>query len=128
MMRLAVDVNRYSDFCRGVPEAVETVQAADEVVFPFITLAEIRAGFLAGTRARMNESALQEFLRSHRVAILFADQATTHFYAEIYADLRRAGTPIPTNDIWIAALVTQHGLTLFSRDRHFEKVPRVPRV
>ena len=46
----------------------------------------------------------------------------------LYRQLRAAGTPIPTNDIWIAALVVQHDLTLFSRDAHFDALPQIPRV
>ncbi len=60
--------------------------------------------------------------------MLFADTATTHHYATIYVDLRCAGTPIPTNNLWIAALVLQRDLVLFSRDRHFDRIPRLPRV
>lgn len=60
--------------------------------------------------------------------IVYADDATTHQYAGLYAELRRKGTLIPTNDIWIAALAIQHGLALFTRDRHFDHVPRLARI
>jgi len=127
-MRLALDVNRYTDYCRDVPVAVETLQRADRIFLAFIVLGELRAGFRLGTRQRENERALGEFLQSPRVEVLYADEATTHFYADLFAELRRAGTPVPTNNLWIAALVVQHDLTLFTRDRHFERVPRVPRL
>ena len=127
-LRIAIDANRYADFFRGVEAAVRPIREAQSVYLPFIVLAEIRAGFKHGNHERENERNLQEFLKAHHVTVLFADEATTHFYAQIYLDLRRAGTPIPTNDIWIAALVIQHDLVLVTRDRHFEAVPRMARM
>jgi tRNA(fMet)-specific endonuclease VapC len=127
-LRLAFDVNRYADFCRGVDTAVATFRRAAELHIPFIVLAELRAGFRVGTRARQNEHRLAQFLSAPRVTVLYADEGTTHFYAELYAELRKAGTPIPSNDLWIAALVVQHDLTLFTRDQHFELLPRIPRI
>lgn len=91
-------------------------------------LAELRAGFRGGGRSGENERTLHKFLRSPRVSVLFADDATAHLYADLFADLRRAGTPVPTNDLWIAALVVQHGFTLLTRDAHFDRMPRVPRL
>jgi len=127
-LRIAVDTNRYSDYVTGVESARSLFVGADEIHVPFVVLAELRGGYRLGNRRSRNEQGLGEFLRSPRVGVLFADDATTQFYADLYADLRRAGTPIPTNDLWIAALVVQHGLTLFTRDRHFEHVTRVPRI
>ena len=127
-MRIVVDTNRYSDFCAGVPEVVERFRVAERIFLPFVTLAELRAGFLRGTRARRNESALLEFLNSPRVAALYPDEDTTHHYAQLFRQLREAATPIPTNDIWIAALVEQHGLLLYSRDTHFDALPQLPRL
>lgn len=125
-MRIAVDTNRYRDFCAGLNEAVEQLARADKIFMPFVTLAELRAGFLCGASARKNESVLVRFLGRPRVAVLYPDDDTVHHYARILAQLRSQGTPIPTNDVWIAALVLQHDLLLYSRDRHFEHLPQVP--
>jgi tRNA(fMet)-specific endonuclease VapC len=125
---IAVDANRYSDFCRGDESSVRVIRTADRVVLPFSVLAELRAGFRCGARSNRNERLLTDFLQSPRVEVVYADEATTHFYAILFAELRQAGTPIPTNDLWVAALVLQHDLVLFSRDRHFDQVPRIPRV
>ncbi len=127
-LNIAIDVNRYSDFCRGEAEANRVIRSAPGVALPFIVLAELRSGFLRGTKARQNERGLVTFLGSPRVYVLFPDEATTHFYASLHVELGRAGTPIPINDLWIAALVIQHDLVLFSRDRHFDRLPRIPRV
>jgi len=127
-MRIAVDTNRYRDFCEGVPEAVERFAAAAVIYLPLVTLAELRAGFACGTLARRNEAVLSRFLNRPRVRILFADEETTHHYARVFVQLRTQGTPIPSNDLWIAALVLQHNLLLYSRDRHFDCLPQLPRV
>lgn len=125
-MRIAIDTNRYRDFCAGLPEAVEQLARADAVFIPFVTLAELRAGFLCGNLSRKNESVLVRFLSRPRVHLLYPDEDTTHHYARIFVQLRTQGTPIPTNDIWIAALVVQHDLLLYSRDRHFDCLPQLP--
>lgn len=125
-MRIALDTNRYVDFARSVPDAVRMIGQATRICLPFVVLGELRAGFLCGTRSAQNEQNLVRFLDSPRVRILFADEDTTHHYARLFMQLRRQGTPIPTNDIWIAALAVQHDLHLFARDRHFEHLPQIP--
>lgn len=127
-MRIAIDTNRYVDFARGLPDAVEQFRRADEIVVPFVVLGELRAGFAGGGRTGENEANLIRFLASRRVALVFADEDTTHHYARLFQQLRRQGTPIPTNDLWIAALVVQHQLLLFARDLHFDHVPQIPRL
>lgn len=127
-MRLALDTNRYTDLCRGAAEVVSLVEHAEAVFLPFIVLGELRAGFLLGTRGAENENLLRRFLMKSGVAVLLADDQTTHHYAALFRQLRRQGTPIPTNDIWTAALVLQHGLVLCDRDGHFDYLPQIPRV
>jgi tRNA(fMet)-specific endonuclease VapC len=91
-------------------------------------LAELRAGFSLGSKGPQNEAALRRFLFKPSVEVLYADEQTTHHYASVYRQLRRQGTPIPTNDMWIAALVLQHSLTLCARDAHFDALPQLPYV
>jgi len=127
-MRIALDTNRYVDFCRAVPEAIGPLRQAERIYLPFVVLAELRAGFFCGQRGRQNERNLVRFLNSPRVRILFPDDQTTHHYARLFRQLREQGTPIPTHDLWIAALVVQHDLILLGRDRHFDSLPQLPRV
>lgn len=127
-MRLALDTNRYSDLCNDDVTTMEAVESADEVWLPFIVLAELRAGFSLGGKAAQNEAILRRFLLQPKVEVLYADEQTTHHYASVYRQLRRQGTPIPTNDMWIAALVLQHSLTLCARDTHFDALPQLPRA
>ena len=127
-MRVALDTNRYVDLCKGVAETVAILEAADVVVMPFVVLAELRAGFAHGRRQVENERILRRFLMKEGVAVLFADDQTTHHYASVYRQLRKQGTPIPTNDLWLAALVLQHNLALHARDKHFDHLPQLVRV
>jgi len=71
---------------------------------------------------------LARFLNTPRVSVLYADEQTTHHYASVFAQLRRQGTPIPTNDIWIAAIVLQHDLALLTSDAHFSSLPQLARA
>lgn len=127
-LRLLIDTNRYTDFARGDREAVDRLQRAARVYVPFIVVGELRAGFLFGSRPSRNEANLTRFLSTPRVEVLYADDETTHQYARLFRQLRTQGTPIPTNDLWTAALAVQHGLHLFARDRHFDHLPQIPRM
>jgi tRNA(fMet)-specific endonuclease VapC len=127
-VRLALDTNRYTDLCRGNVTVVHEVELADEIWLPFIVLGELRAGFAVGSHGHRNEAVLRRFLLKSGVGVLYADEQTTHHYATVYRQLRKQGTPIPTNDMWIAALVLQHSLVLFARDTHFDVLPQLTRV
>jgi tRNA(fMet)-specific endonuclease VapC len=127
-VKLALDTNRYTDLCRGDVSVVETIELAEEVWLPFILLGELRAGFAVGSQGPRNEAVLRRFLLKPAVGVLFADEQTTHHYAAVFRQLRKQGTPIPTNDMWIAALVLQHSLILFARDAHFDALPQLPRA
>ena len=127
-MRLALDTNRYSDLCRGLDSVVEVVERADSVLLPFVVVADLRAGFAVGRRGAENERVLRRFLAKPGVGVLFPDEQTTYHNAAAYRQLRQQGTPIPTNDLWIAALALQHGLVLCARDRHFGHLPQFGRV
>ena len=83
------------------------------------------AGFELGNHRQRNRDELTEFLAVPRVAIVDVTQATGQRYAHIFAYLRREGTPIPTNDIWIAALAMEHGIELLTADSHFRRVPHI---
>lgn len=127
-MKIAIDSNRYSDFCRGVPKVVELVEQAVEIHVPLVVIAEQRAGFAHGAQREKNERVLTRFLNNPGVFVVVPDEQTTFFYADLYAYLRKRGRPIPTNDLWIAALVVQHNLVLFDRDTDFDALPQLARL
>ena len=124
-MKLALDTNRYVDLMRGDAKVRALVEAARTVLVPFVVVAELRAGFAVGAQGRGNERFLQRFLSKPGVEVAYATDATTHHYAALYRQLRQQGTPIPTNDLWVAALVTEHGARLCTRDAHFEKLAQL---
>lgn len=127
-MRLLIDSNRFIDFCAGDPEVVDTFEQATLLVIPFVVLAEIRAGSVVLKRGDAQVRVLNELLQQPGVKAAHSTDTTAHHYAAIYGRLRKAGTPIPTNDIWIAALAIEHSLLLYSRDAHFDRIPSIPRL
>jgi len=127
-VKLALDTNRYTDLCRNDVSVAETVELAQEVWLPFVVVGELRAGFAVGSQGPRNEAILRRFLMKPGVSVLYADDQTTHHYAAVYRQLRQQGTPIPTTDMWIAALVLQHSLVLCARDTHFDALPQLMRV
>lgn len=127
-MRIALDTNRYVDLCNGVVETERLLEEAETVILPFVVLGELRAGFALGQRQAEKERALRRFLLKDGVRVVFADDQTTHHYASVFRQLRKQGTPIPTNDMWLAALILQHNLVLHVRDRHFDHLPQLVRI
>jgi tRNA(fMet)-specific endonuclease VapC len=122
MTAFIIDTNVYSGFLRGESGSVKALRSAHEIHLPLIVLAELLAGFAAGTRAQRNRHQLAQFMASPRVHLMKPDEKTAQLYADVFADLRRRSTPIPTNDLWIAALARQHRLPLLSFDAHFRAV------
>lgn len=124
-VNVALDTNAYSDFMRGRDNRVRVVRAARSIALPVIVLGELRAGFVAGHQESANAANLQRFLASPRVSVLSPDEQTAHHYAQLHAQLREKGAPIPTNDLWIASLAVQHDLVVCTSDRHFRNLPQV---
>jgi predicted nucleic acid-binding protein len=127
-MKLLLDTNCYRDFCLGLPEVIKAVRQSSSIYLPFIVVGELRAGFACGSKARANEAVLTKFLGQNCVDVIYPDEETTHHYANLFRQLRQQGTPIPTNDLWIAALAVQYDMLLASRDRHFKHLPQIPLV
>lgn len=120
-----LDTSAYSAFRKGNDELIAAVRGAPVVAMNIVVLAELLEGFRRGTRLESNLSDLGAFRTSPRFQLLDLDETTAERYALIVGQLRRAGTPIPTNDVWIAASALQHGCTVLTTDRHFLDVPSV---
>lgn len=125
MNRILLDTSAYSALMRGDVRILEAVREADEMCVTPVILGELHAGFLAGSRRKANEAMLREFLDSPRARVIPMDEGTSERYAVILHALRQAGTPIPTNDLWIAASAMQHGLKVLTTDAHFKKVQQI---
>ncbi len=125
MSRYCLDTSAYSNFQRGDQRVVGILDRAEWVGVPAITLGELRTGFLLGGHRIRNQSELSDFLANPVVEILAVDEEVSRHYAEIVADLRQLGTPLPTNDIWIAATAARAGALVLTFDNHYEKIARV---
>ena len=117
-----IDTNIYSYLLKGDEEITEGIRRLSAIGLSCVSIGELLAGFRRGNNERENRRRLGEFLDSPRVATYGIDEITAEHYSAIFNQLRKVGAPIPTNDIWIAAVALQHGLPLFSRDKHFTKV------
>ena len=122
MMRILLDTSAYSAFMRGHQGVQAALQGAEEIYLTPVILGELLAGFMRGRHRRKNEGELDAFLTSPRVDVVTMDRETGERYALILHGLRHAGTPIPTNDIWIAGSAMQHGLRILTTDAHYLKV------
>lgn len=122
MRPLLVDTNAYGAFMIGNAEIVEVIAHSERLFLNSIVLGELLGGFAVGTRESANRGVLARFMASPRVDTLALTPNTADAYALIYADLRRKGRPIPTNDLWIAATAMEHGLALLTCDVHFNHV------
>jgi tRNA(fMet)-specific endonuclease VapC len=121
-----LDTNGLSAFGDGDANLEAILREADELALPVIVLGEYRYGIRQSRDRARYERWLTERLVSFR--ILRVDEETTNFYADVRSALKRRGSPIPANDVWIAALALQHALPLVSRDRHFDGVPGIKRL
>ena len=122
MSRYCLDTSAYSNFKRGDPQVVQLFDRADWLGIPSIALGELWIGFLLGGRQEKNRTELAEFLSWPQVEEIYIDQEISRIYAQMAVSLRRAGTPIPTNDIWIAAAGVRAGAPVVTYDDHFKAI------
>src|SRR5258708_22136568 len=127
-VRVALDPNRLTDLFQGDTALAERLAVCDQVWIPLIVLAEIKAGFYGGTQQHRNEGVLQRLLAKTTIDVLLPSRETAEHYARLFVQLKRAGTPVPDNDLWIAALALEHDLVLITRDQHFERIPQLLRA
>lgn len=127
-MRVCLDTNTYRLFMDSDTKAIEIIRTAETVFMPIPVLAELKCGFSNGTRGKQNEAFLVKFLDSSRVHLLKCDEHTAQYYAQLKLQLKKQGTPIPINDIWIAALALQYRLPLYTMDSDFDHIPQLARV
>ena len=125
MSRLLLDTSAYSAMRRGDQRLRQPLREATEVFLTPVVLGELLYGCVGGKLRSKNRRLLREFLDSERVDVALVDEDTAERYSAIRDHLRRQGTPIPTNDLWIAASAAQHGLVLLTLDHHFTEVPHI---
>lgn len=123
---MIIDTNGLSALADGEPALAPILRKATQIAIPVIVLGEYRYGIALSRNRAHYEEWLTEYLPTFW--IVEVDERTTVFYSAVRIELRKAGTPIPSNDAWIAALCRQHDLPLLSRDLHFDVVDGITRL
>lgn len=122
-MKLILDTTAYVGFKRNIVDMVNMIINADHIIFSPIVLGELMFGFRSGSKFKENISDLSRFLVHESVTLVEIGKITADRFSRIATQLKRQGTPIPSNDMWIAAQAMEHGVELVTMDRHFEKIP-----
>jgi tRNA(fMet)-specific endonuclease VapC len=122
MNALLIDTNIDSYALRRDPEITRTLQQVSQIGISAISIGELLSGFKAGSKEKTNREQLKQFLDSPRVTLYSVTEQTAEYYSLILDQLKANGTPIPTNDIWIAAVAFQNGLPVFTKDKHFSHI------
>jgi tRNA(fMet)-specific endonuclease VapC len=120
--RIALDTSAYSHMRAGDGRVVDAVSRADVVVMSTIVLGELEYAFRKGSRYRANNTALTAFLAEPFVTVHDVDRRVAARYGELMIALRAGGTPIPANDVWIAATVMTTRARLITFDADFARV------
>ena len=121
-MKILLDTSAYVGFKRNAVEAVEIIVKAELIVFSPVVMGELMFGFRNGTRFKENMDDLDRFLKHEAVDLMPIGKFTSDRYSRMAVKLRQQGTPIPTNDIWIAAQAMEQGAELITSDQHFDKI------
>jgi tRNA(fMet)-specific endonuclease VapC len=107
---------------RGDERVLELLGAADVVFLSVVVMGELYAGFKRGQREYDNRRLLSEFISRATVKVLFVTGQTAEVFGDVKDSLKKKGTPIPINDVWIAAHAIENGATLVTFDHHFNRV------
>ena len=126
--RLVLDTSAYSHFRRGHAGVLDALARTERVLVPVTVLGELEAAFELGGRPRENRRALEDFLAEPFVDRLDTTASVARHYGRVFSTLKREGTPIPVNDIWIAAATIDCGGTLLTFDRDFERIRGMDRL
>lgn len=122
MRKIMIDTNVYALFKRNDAFVLEKLRRIEFIGISIVVLGELLCGFKGGNKEIKNREELEQFLDLPRVHLIQVDEETAEIYAKIFWNLKKKGTPIPTNDIWLAASAMQHGIHLFTNDEHFKNI------
>ncbi len=122
MNRILLDTNAYTAFLTGNERVLNALAEAETTFFSAIVIGELYAGFCGGNRLKENKALLARFLQKSNVRVLDVTAETGEVFGQIKNELQKAGTPIPLNDIWLAAQAMETGSVIVSFDAHFDQV------
>ncbi len=123
MRAVLLDTNAYAKYLRGDPGVLEALAGAGLVYMSVIVLGELYAGFRRGSMEKVNRQILESFLGKPVVRVLEATRETAEYFGLIKSSLKKAGQPLPLNDVWIAAQALETGSILVTYDAHFSAIP-----
>ena len=123
MKKIILDTNAYTHLLAGERDVLDALGEAETVFMSIFVLGELYAGFFGGTKEKENKSILRRFLEKPTVKILNATAETAEIFGMIKNTLKKQGTPLPINDVWIAAHGIETGSTILTFDPHFKSVP-----
>ena len=121
-MRILLDTSAYSAFKRNHEKTLRLIRRSEEVLFSSVVAGELLAGFRWGEKFDKNLAGLLEFLENPRVFLVPVTFTTADRYGRIYANLCKKGTPIPSNDMWLAAQCLETGAELVTMDKNLRFV------
>ena len=122
MKKIILDTNAYTRLLTGEEDVLDVIGTTETVYMSIFVLGELHAGFAGGTKERGNKDTLNRFLLKPSVKILNATSETAEVFGVLKQDLKKAGTPLPINDVWIAAHALETGSILITYDGHFKKI------
>ena len=124
MKSIILDTNAYSAILRNKGESVlDAIDEVEKLFFSVVVIGELYAGFRDGSLFHKNVKTLKEFLSDPIVSVADVSEETAEIFGEIKSVLKKQGTPIPLNDIWIAAQCVELGAVLVTFDKHFSNIP-----
>lgn len=123
MKKALLDTNAYAAFLRGDEKVLDILAKAQTVFMSVFVLGELYSGFFGGAKQKQNKLWLERFLQKPSVSLLNASKETSEIFGHLKHLLKKAGTPMPINDVWIASHAFETGSVLISYDAHFQKVP-----
>ena len=121
-MKILLDTSAYVGFKGGTEEVIDSITSAETVLFSPVVLGELMFGFRNGNRFKEKMNELNKFLEHKVVEIVHIGKTTSDRYSRIALHLKHQGTPIPSNDIWVATQAIEHGAELITLDKHFENI------
>ena len=122
MSKIILDTNAYTAYLAGDEQVLHALATADITFLSIFVMGELYAGFKGGSREKDNIAYLQNFITKPRVSILTATQETAEIFGHIKNLLKKAGTPLPINDVWIASHAMETGSVVVTYDKHFTRV------
>ncbi|MDX1960796.1 MAG: type II toxin-antitoxin system VapC family toxin [Leptospiraceae bacterium] len=122
MKKILLDTNAYSNLLRGDEKVFNVILDAEKIYLSVIVIAELLTGFRGGNQFHKNKSLLDEFKLKETVECLGVTSETAEIFSELKVYLHKKGTPIPINDIWIAAHTVETGSVLITYDAHFKNL------